>query len=200
MVKVLSSREGYDYYADQYAGDHRKLDAFDRGDFIRLLPDKLAVAVELGIGDGRISGEIVRRSEQFIGIDISLQMLRNAIRRVPRAQLLQADLSESLPIGSGQVDLLAAAFYFVHIKTPDRIIAEAVRVLKPGGIFLFNLIPQRREPELKAGKKRFKIRSYYHSPPRIEKILNYYWFNWDVTTLSEGKGWISKIYRCEKTG
>ncbi|NOY22952.1 MAG: class I SAM-dependent methyltransferase [Acidobacteria bacterium] len=199
MVKVLSSREGYDLYANEYAGDHRKLDSFDRPDFMQLLPDKADVAVELGIGDGRISGEIARRSENFVGIDISLKMLQNAIRRSPRTQIVQADLAENLPLGDECVDFLVAAFYFVHIKNPDLIIAEAARVLKPGGIFLFNLIPQRREPELKAGKQRFKIRSYYHSPPHVEKILDYHWFNWDVTTVTEGKGWVSKIYRCQKT-
>ncbi len=198
MVKVLTSREGYDFYAGLYSGDHRKLDSFDRRDFIQLLPDKVDVAVELGIGDGRISGEISRRATTFIGIDISLNMLQHAIHRAPRTQLVQADLAESLPLGNERVDLLTAAFFFVHIKDPGLIIAEAARVLKPGGIFLFNLIPQRREPELKVGKKRFKIRSYYHSPPHVEKSLDYHWFNWEVETVSEGKGWISKIYCCRK--
>ncbi|NOZ12026.1 MAG: class I SAM-dependent methyltransferase [Acidobacteria bacterium] len=199
MVKVLGPGEGYNRYADMYGKDHRKLDSFDRPDFVQLLPDRVDVAVELGIGDGRISGEIARRSGFLVGIDISLNMLKNAVHRVPRAGLVLADLAEQLPLADEQADLLAAAFYFVHIKNPDLIIAEAARVLKPGGIFLFNLIPQRREPELKAGKQRFKIRSYYHSPPHVEKILDYHWFNWEVTTVSEGKGWISKIYRCEKT-
>jgi len=199
MVKVLDPGEGYDRYADMYIKDHRKLDSFDRPDFIQMVPDKVDVAVELGIGDGRISGEISRRATTFIGMDISLNMLKHAAHRVPRAGLVLADLSERLPLADGQADLLVAAFYFVHIKDASLIIAEAARVLKAGGIFLFNLIPQRREPELKAGKQRFKIRSYYHSPPQVEKSLDYHWFNWDVTTISEGKGWISKIYRCEKT-
>ncbi len=199
MVKVLLSREGYDLYAGDYAGDHRKLDSFDRPDFIRLLPDKADVAVELGIGDGRVSGEITRRAGTFIGIDISLNMLQHAIGRAPRVQLVQADLAENLPLKNEQVDLLVAAFFFVHVQDPSLVIAEAARVLKPGGIFLFNLIPQRREQELKVGKKRFKIRSYYHSPPQVEKSLDYHWFQWEVETISEGKGWISKIYRCEKS-
>ncbi|PJB78802.1 MAG: hypothetical protein CO090_06030 [Acidobacteria bacterium CG_4_9_14_3_um_filter_49_7] len=199
MVKMVGSREGYDLYADSYSKDYRKLDSFDRADFIRLLPDKADVAVELGIGDGRISGEIEKRANTFIGMDISMNMLRNAVHRAPRAQLLQANSGEDLPLKNEKVDLLVAAFFFVHLKDPGLIIAEAVRVLKPGGIFLFNLIPQRREPELKVGKKRFKIRSYYHSPPHVEKILDYHWFNWEVTIVPEGKGWGSKIYRCQKT-
>jgi ubiquinone/menaquinone biosynthesis C-methylase UbiE len=199
MVKMVGSREGYDLYADSYSKDYRKLDSFDRTDFIRLLPDKADVAVELGIGDGRISGEIDRRAEMFVGIDISLNMLRNAVHRAPRVQLVQANAAEDLPFQDEKVELLVAAFFFVHIKDPSLIIAEAARTLKQGGIFLFNLIPQRREPELKVGKRRFKIRSYYHSPPQVEKMLDYHWFNWEVTTVSEGKGWESKIYRCEKT-
>lgn len=199
MVKVLPSREGYDLYADSYVKDYRKLDSFDRADFIRLLPDKAGVAVELGIGDGRISGEIARRAETFAGIDISLKMLQHAIRRAPRVHLVQADIAENLPLKNEQLDLLVAAFFFVHIQDASLVIAEAARVLKPGGAFLFNLIPQRREQELKVGKQRFKIRSYYHSPPQVEKSLDYHWFQWEVETISEGKGWISKIYHCEKT-
>ncbi len=199
MVKMVGSREGYDLYADLYSKDHRKLDSFDRTDFIRLLPDNVDVAVELGIGDGRISGEIDRRAGTFIGIDISLNMIKNAVHRAPGGQFVQADVGEDLPLQDDKVGLLVGAFFFVHIKDPSLIIAEAARTLKPGGLFLFNLIHQRREPELKVGKKRFKIRSYYHSPPQVEKMLDYHWFKWEVTTVSEGKGWVSKIYRCEKT-
>ena len=199
MVRVLGPADGYNLYCREYANDHRKLDSFDREEFLSKLPDRSGICLDLGVGDGRISCEIAGRSDRFIGLDVSLGMLEQAVRRIPKAELVLADLSKAIPIQSESVDMVTGAFFFVHIKNADPVISEVQRVLKSGGAFIFNLIPQRREPELRAGKQRFKIKSYYHSPPQIEKLLDYYWFEWEVETVSEGKGWVSKVYCCRKT-
>jgi len=197
MVKVLDPRDGYDRYWQAYAGDHRKLDSFDRETFLAQLPGhRVPVAVDLGTGDGRLTGRLRRSCELLIGADISLNMLLASATRVPGVVPVQADLSESLPFADDSVDLVTAAFFFVHVHMAEPVIREVARILKPAGVFVFNLIPQRREPELKVGRDRFKIKSYYHPPVRIERCLDDCWFDWQVEDVTEGKGWVSKVYRC----
>lgn len=199
MVKVLEPEEGYNQYSAHYAKDHRKLDLFDREVFISSLPEETAEwTVDLGVGDGRLSEVLQRRSRHVVGVDIAADMLRMLRKRHPMVLPLRTDLSFEMPFRERSIDLVTAAFFLVHIHDPRSILGDVYRVLKPGGQLVFNLIPQRREPELGAGRDKFKIRSYYHSPPAIEKMLDYFWFDWNVEPVTEGRGWVSRVYRCVK--
>jgi len=199
MSKIVDPKEGYNLYADNYKNDYRKLYSFDNGAFLKFFPEKTSVSVELGIGDGRISEDIKRISDRFVGIDISPKMLENSLKAHGNLELVCADLDFSIPLKDNSVDFLVAYFLFVHIKDAEGLIEEANRVLKQGGIFLFNLIHQKKPPVLKAGKQKFKIKSYYHIPSHIEKYLDYFWFDWEREDILDGKFWISKIYKAVKT-
>lgn len=198
MVKVLDSKIGYNLYSENYKNDYKELDSFDRKEFMSFIPDKNKFCIELGIGDGRISRELMRKSAIFLGLDIADKMLTQARRNLPGSHLVQANLEKEIPVKSNSADLIVAAFFFVHIHQPEFIIAEVDRILKPGGVFVFNLIPQRRELVLNAEGKKFKVKSYYHSPPKIEKDLNFHWFEYEVETIEGGKTWFSKVYKAVK--
>lgn len=200
MVKLLEPEDGYDRYSSTYSQDHRKLDSFDRQLFLAQLPEgKVDWTLDLGAGDGRLGDALLKCSRQVVGIDIAARMLRMLNRRIPLMSAVRADASYGLPIRSESIDLVTAAFFFVHIHDPDPVLEEVYRILRPNGRFVFNLIPQRREPELKTGRDRFKIRSYYHSPPAVEKRLDYHWFNWRAEPVTEGRVWVSRVYCCDKT-
>ena len=200
MVNVLNSRDGYNLYAREYGKDHERLDAFDREVFRSLLPvAEIDISMDIGVGDGRISGDLQRISRRMVGVDIASAMLTQAAVRMPKMELVCADMTMPFPFADQQFDLIVAAFFFVHVPDPHPVLEEVYRVLKPGGRFIFNLIPQRREMELRVDRQRFKIKSWYHSPPQVEKSLDYHWFDWAVETVSEGKGWISKVYSCVRT-
>lgn len=198
MVKVLDSKEGYNLYSENYKNDYKELDSFDKKEFMSFIPDSNGLCVELGIGDGRISRELMRKSKSFLGLDIADKMLIQARKNLPGSFLATADLEKEIPVKSGSADLVVAAFFFVHIHQPAYIIKEVERILKPGGTFVFNLIPQRRELVLNAKGKKFKVKSYYHSPPQIEKELEYNWFQYEVETIEGGKTWFSKVYKAVK--
>jgi ubiquinone/menaquinone biosynthesis C-methylase UbiE len=198
MVKVIKSRDGYNLYSENYKNDYKELDSFDRKEFMSFIPSNNGICVELGVGDGRISRDLMRKSDMFIGMDIAESMLVQARKNLPGSYLVHCDLEKEIPIKSTSVDLVVAAFFFVHIHRPDYVIAEVERILKPGGTFVFNLIPQRRELVLKAKGNKFKVKSYYHSPPKIEKELKYHWFDYQVETIEGGKTWFSKVYKAVK--
>ncbi len=198
MSNIVGPKEGYNLYADYYQNDYRKLESFDKGEFLKLLPEKAEVVVDLGIGDGRIAEHLRKISDKFIGIDISSKMLENCLKYHGNIDLIVADLDFSIPLKSESVDFISAYFLFVHLKDAKGFIEEAYRVLKQNGVFLFNLIHQKKPPVLKAKKKKFKIKSYYHIPSHIEEYLDYYWFKWEREDIFEDKFWVSKIYKAVK--
>jgi len=199
MVKVVDSKEGYNLYSENYKNDYKELDSFDRAEFLSFIPDKNEFCIELGVGDGRISRELMRKSDVFLGLDIAEKMLTQARKNLPGSHLVQANLEKLIPVKSNSADLIVAAFFFVHIHQPEYVIAEVERILKPGGVFVFNLIPQRRELVLNAKGKKFKVKSFYHSPPKIEKDLEYNWLEYEVETIEGGKTWFSKVYKAVKS-
>ena len=198
MSNIVDPKEGYNLYADFYQNDYRKLESFDKGEFFKFFPEHAEVVVDLGIGDGRIVEHLRKISDKFIGIDISSKMLENCLKYHGNIDLVNADLDFSIPLKSESVDLITAYFLFVHLKDAKGFIEEAYRVLKEKGVFLFNLIHQKKPPVLKAKKKKFKIKSYYHIPSHIEEYLDYFWFKWERIDIFEDKFWVSKIYKAVK--
>ena len=87
--------------------------------------------VELGIGTGVIANGLVRHGIEVVGVDLSDAMMRSAVDRVgPRVAVADVD---RLPFADDSVD--TAFFVWVLQLVPDPIatLAEAARVVRPGG-------------------------------------------------------------------
>jgi demethylmenaquinone methyltransferase/2-methoxy-6-polyprenyl-1,4-benzoquinol methylase len=70
------------------------------------------------------------------GVDLSINMLRHARRRLPaRARLLAADLSR-LPFRDGEMDVVMSALVLEHVANPVEALAEMVRVARTGATVL----------------------------------------------------------------
>ncbi len=87
-----------------------------------------------------------RRPEDLVGIDSSASMLERA-PRLPEGWTLQQADATRLPFAAGSFDLISAA-YLLHVLEPvtrGRVLAEAARVLRPGGrLGLITIAPPRR--------------------------------------------------------
>jgi ubiquinone/menaquinone biosynthesis C-methylase UbiE len=102
------------------------------------------VCLDLGCGYGRtlLYAALQGRPAQSIGIDISREMLSCA-RAHAREHDLRPALArgsiDSLPLRSGSVDFAYSCAVFIHLpKTTVRAaLREVVRVLRPGGVALF---------------------------------------------------------------
>ncbi len=99
----------------------------------RMLP-RDGPALEVGIGTGIVAAALAERGIDVVGIDLSPAMLRHAQRRAP-GRVARADALH-LPIRTGSV----AAAYLVHVvhlvTDMERVLAEVVRVLRPGGVIV----------------------------------------------------------------
>jgi malonyl-CoA O-methyltransferase len=109
-----------------------RLDA--RLDLVRLAP---AVAVDHGCAMGRGAELLAARypAATVLAVDSSLPMLEAAAGRVPTARRVLGD-AEALPLRAASADLVLANLVLPWCR-PDRLFAEAARVLTDGGALLF---------------------------------------------------------------
>lgn len=101
---------------------------------LSLLPSDWTVA-DLGCGTGALALELSRHVGRVIGIDNTPAMLDAARRRMdgtPNIELREGDL-ESLPIEDGSCDAVMMVLVLTYLSDPSAALAEAARVLKPGG-------------------------------------------------------------------
>jgi malonyl-CoA O-methyltransferase len=104
----------------------------DRLGLVRLAP---AIAVDLGCATGRGAALLAARypAATVLAVDSSLPMLTAA--RVPAGRRVLGD-AEALPLRTASVDLLLANLVLPWCR-PDRLFAEAARVLTDGGALVF---------------------------------------------------------------
>lgn len=96
--------------------------------------------IDIGTGTGRMLELFAGRAGQALGIDRSSEMLRLARaklseRGLANAELRQADLY-ALPLGDDAADVAIVHHVLHFAQQPGAAIAEAARVLKPGGRLL----------------------------------------------------------------
>jgi SAM-dependent methyltransferase len=105
--------------------------------------------LELGVGTGRIALPIARRGYDYTGVDISAGMLDRLRAKVAelqqtststaapplRLQLVMADMT-ALPFPAASFDVVVAVHVFHLVSAWRQAVEEALRVLRPGGVFL----------------------------------------------------------------
>ena len=97
--------------------------------------DKMSI-LDVGCGPGYVSGACAERGAVPIGLDFSAEMISIAQKMFPRIEFRQGD-AQNLPFGDESFDRVVANFALLHLAEPERAMAEAARVLKPGGRFAF---------------------------------------------------------------
>jgi len=95
------------------------------------------VIADLGAGEGTFSQLLARRSKKVIAVDNSEKMVeygRELARKhgVKNLEYRKGDL-EDVPIKDASVDLAFFSQALHHAQHPERAVAEASRILKPGG-------------------------------------------------------------------
>jgi ubiquinone/menaquinone biosynthesis C-methylase UbiE len=112
----------------------------------RVARERLVPVLDLGCGDGRLA-RTMRDTSGWIGVDISTTLLALAPRPVVHADALH------LPFRSNSIGVVATLWMLYHFTEPTLVIAEAHRILRPGGVFVacftgtsFNILQIRTSP------------------------------------------------------
>ncbi|MEZ5998275.1 MAG: metalloregulator ArsR/SmtB family transcription factor [Hyphomonas sp.] len=103
-------------------------------------PGPFQRVVDFGTGTGRMLALFAGRADEVEGIDLSHHMLtvaRANLERlgVPGARVRQGDVAAT-PFESESADLVIIHQVLHYVPTPNRVIAEAARILVPGGRLL----------------------------------------------------------------
>jgi SAM-dependent methyltransferase len=92
----------------------------------------VGVALDAACGTGRHTAYLAGLGHRTIGADGSPEMLALARAKVPEAELHEASLDD-LPLADDSVDLAVCAIALSHVPDLEPVLAELVRVLRPGG-------------------------------------------------------------------
>lgn len=112
------------------------------------LLDPTLVVADLGCGTGRTSELLAPHVGQVIAIDASAEMLDTARSRLASFAnaRVEAGALEALPLDDESVDAAVLTLVLHHVSEPAAVLAEAARVLKPGGrLVVIDMLPHDRE-------------------------------------------------------
>jgi predicted TPR repeat methyltransferase len=95
-------------------------------------------AIDLGCGTGLAASAFARGVDHFIGVDLSPRMIERARATDLYAELDVADMLQGLRARPDAcADLILAADAMVYVAELAPVLAEAARVLAPGGLLAF---------------------------------------------------------------
>ncbi len=111
-------------------------------DYLSRLPfPESARVLEVGCGTGAISRRLIEVAEvtEVVGVDPSPGLLDRARRIAASTPGLSFETADGrdLPFEDHSFDVVVAHTVVSHVPEPERLVAEASRVLKPGGVAAF---------------------------------------------------------------
>lgn len=166
-TRELPPQEAYALWASGYPPHpHNALMAAEQAVLLSLLPDLAGrTALDAGCGSGRYLRELKSRGAVATGVDLSVEMLREA--RQLHCPLTRADL-QALPFATAALDVVVCGLALGDVGALDRAIAELGRVLQPGGQLLYSVVHPSGEQlgwqrTFDAEGRRWAVSGHWHS-------------------------------------
>jgi ubiquinone/menaquinone biosynthesis C-methylase UbiE len=135
-----ASAEQFDRQSDRYGKSHILADTTDVAESLAgLEPGGGRRALDVATGGGHTALRLARLGWRVTAGDVSAKMLESAAKLLGEAGFeLETRLfpAEEMPFGDGTFDLVSVRVAPHHFSSPARFVAEAARVLAPGGHFL----------------------------------------------------------------
>lgn len=124
---------------ERYGEHHRQRRA--EGDFV-FVPERIPFfqaaigrgrrVLDLGCRSGALTRHLLEGNE-VVGLDVDEAALAKA--SALGIETVVADVEEPLPFPDASFDAVVAGELLEHLRFPDGLVAEARRVLRPGGVF-----------------------------------------------------------------
>jgi 2-polyprenyl-6-hydroxyphenyl methylase/3-demethylubiquinone-9 3-methyltransferase len=96
-----------------------------------------AVLADLGCGGGLLAPHVTGKGYRHVGVDLVPSALRQA--REHGVAPVRADVGR-LPLASGSADVVSAGEILEHVPDLSTVVAEACRVLRPGGVLVLDTL------------------------------------------------------------
>lgn len=147
----MSERESLDRFNKRAYARRDVVSHYERLDMLlepeRILLERLTPALrgkkilDIAIGGGRTTKYLLEISRDYTGIDYTPEFVEVARRKFPSARIICCDARSLSPFNDETFDFVMFSFNSIdYIPHEDRLRAlrEILRVLKPGGVFLFS--------------------------------------------------------------
>jgi len=102
--------------------------------------------LDVACGPGYGAGYATEQGASAIGVDFAPGMVAEAKKNFPNTEFHEGD-AEALAFADNTFDVVICAFGLLHFAEPDKAIAEAFRVLQPGGRYVFTVwsLPEKHD-------------------------------------------------------
>ncbi|MBU2591837.1 MAG: class I SAM-dependent methyltransferase [Patescibacteria group bacterium] len=181
----------YDKDADMFDRKFNRLGArkADINKAFSYIKQKGPFVFELGCGNGRDAKEILKMTDNYIGIDASKALIAKAKEKAPSGRFETADFeSYRFP---PEIDIIFAFASLLHTDKESfkDILNRACRSLNKGGVFFLSLKYGQYQEKIQDetfGKRVF----YYYTPELVKKLAgNKYRTVWEDIRDLRGQRW-----------
>lgn len=127
----------YDQRATYYYSRNGKISCRDIAGQIKGVPYE--ALLDVGCGTGFLIDILTRQKKaRYCGVDLSDEMIRVAKgKAIPGAEFITGS-ADKLPYPEESFDIVTCSQSFHHYPHPEKAMAEAFRVLKPGGLYILS--------------------------------------------------------------
>lgn len=119
--------------------------------------------LDVATGPGYVAAAAAARGARVVGVDFAAAMVALARERYPTVAFAVGD-AEALAFNAATFDAVTCNFGILHLARPDRALAEAYRVLAPGGRYAFTVWAS---PEQAVGFQLVLRAVEEHGDPRV---------------------------------
>jgi ubiquinone/menaquinone biosynthesis C-methylase UbiE len=123
--------------------------------FLEVVPAPGRRTLDVGCGEGTVARELAALGHAVAGLDVSPSLVALAREAAPCAEFVVGDAA-ALPFEDGAFDLVLAVNVLMNVDDLDAAIAEAARVLEPGGRLCVSIV----HPVYSAGDAYLEPRVY----------------------------------------
>jgi ubiquinone/menaquinone biosynthesis C-methylase UbiE len=141
--EIVSTREGYDRWAEVYDGDGNPLLALERPEVLRMLGDVRGLRIaDIACGTGRHAVPLADAGGQVTALDFSHGMLAKARAKsmASAVSFVIANCAATLPLRTGAFDRVLCALLADHVSSLDSLLSELARICSRYGFIVLTAV------------------------------------------------------------
>jgi ubiquinone/menaquinone biosynthesis C-methylase UbiE len=143
--------------------------------------------LDIACGTGAVTRHLAK-SHETVGLDMSLTMLQVASQHVSKKTCLLAGDAQELPFADSSFGFGLCQFGIMFFPDKDQALREALRVLKPGGKYMFSVWDSLKQNPLAALVNRTVRSQFAEDPPPFFDVPFGYYDQYELRSILDKAG------------